>query len=221
MADPKSIVAACPACSTKFDASTSESGQIVICPECEGNVMVPDVPKKVDDFLDTEFWKDNASYSPPKTLKPADAFDYGEVIVTTADLKQDYEVIGPVYFQLSNKGMFGGDDIGNYKRKHQDWLIEQRRNAQIRSTPKGWGLLFAEKAVGQSEFDVAFFIAVLELKIRATMLGGDAVIGMRQQVNIDTVGVQGFYLQMYGTAVKLTAPQQPQPLLSTESPDGQ
>ncbi len=28
------------------------------------------------------------------------------IIVTTADLKEDYEVIGPVYFQISNKGFF-------------------------------------------------------------------------------------------------------------------
>ena len=29
-----------------------------------------------------------------------------EIIVTTGDLKQEYEVIGPVYFQVSNKGLF-------------------------------------------------------------------------------------------------------------------
>lgn len=28
------------------------------------------------------------------------------VIVTTGDLKEDYEIIGPVYFQVSNKGLF-------------------------------------------------------------------------------------------------------------------
>ena len=29
-----------------------------------------------------------------------------DVIVTTCDLKEDYEVVAPVYFQLSNKGVF-------------------------------------------------------------------------------------------------------------------
>ena len=28
------------------------------------------------------------------------------VIVTTGDLKADYGIIGPVYFQVSNKGVF-------------------------------------------------------------------------------------------------------------------
>jgi uncharacterized protein YbjQ (UPF0145 family) len=34
------------------------------------------------------------------------------------------------------------------------------------------------------------------------MLGADAVIGMRQDIDLDTNGFQFFYLQMYGTAVK-------------------
>ena len=28
------------------------------------------------------------------------------IIVTTGDLKEDYEIIGPVFFQVSNKGLF-------------------------------------------------------------------------------------------------------------------
>ena len=36
-----------------------------------------------------------------------------KVIVTTGDLKQDYEILGPVYFQVSNKGLFGSA-LGNY-----------------------------------------------------------------------------------------------------------
>ena len=52
-------------------------------------------------------------------------------------------------------------------------------------------------------FDIAFFIAVEELKERAALLGADAVIGMRQDIDLDSVGFKYFYLQMYGTAVKL------------------
>ncbi|NLC51348.1 MAG: hypothetical protein GX764_03455 [Firmicutes bacterium] len=29
-----------------------------------------------------------------------------KIIVTTGDLRCDYEVIGPVYFQVTNKGIF-------------------------------------------------------------------------------------------------------------------
>ena len=64
----------------------------------------------------------------------------------------------------------------------------------------GW--LYGEFSVGQNEFDKAFFIAVEELKKRAARMGADAVIGMRQDIDLDTNAFTYFYLQMYGTAVK-------------------
>ncbi len=44
-------------------------------------------------------------------------------------------------------------------------------------------------------------MAVEELKKRALLLGADAIIGMRQDIDLDTSAFQYFYLQMYGTAV--------------------
>ena len=35
------------------------------------------------------------------------------------------------------------------------------------------------------------------------MIGGDAIVAMRYDIDVDTTGIQHFYLQMYGTAVKL------------------
>ena len=29
------------------------------------------------------------------------------VLVTTGDINREYEILGPVYFQVSNKGVFG------------------------------------------------------------------------------------------------------------------
>ena len=55
---------------------------------------------------------------------------------------------------------------------------------------------------GQNDFDKAFFIAVQELKVRASILKADAIISMRQDLDLDTNGFQYFYMQMYGTAVK-------------------
>ena len=34
-----------------------------------------------------------------------------EVIVTTCDLKEDYEIIGPVFYQISNKGLFSSSRV--------------------------------------------------------------------------------------------------------------
>ena len=41
-----------------------------------------------------------------------------------------------------------------------------------------------------------------ELKIRAASLKADAIVGMRQDINLDTNGFQHFYMQVYGTAVR-------------------
>ncbi len=34
-------------------------------------------------------------------------------------------------------------------------------------------------------------------------MGANAIVGMRQDIDIDSNGFQYFYMQMYGTAVKL------------------
>ena len=71
------------------------------------------------------------------------------------------------------------------------------------STEKAdWGVLYGEFSAGQNDFDKAFFIAVQELKARASILKADAIICMRQDLDLDTNGFQYFYMQMYGTAVK-------------------
>ena len=41
-----------------------------------------------------------------------------KIIVTTADLKNDYEVLGPIYFSLSNKGLFGSQ-LGTLIKKYK------------------------------------------------------------------------------------------------------
>ena len=42
----------------------------------------------------------------------------------------------------------------------------------------------------------------MKLKEKAMLMGADAVIGMRQDLDLDSNGFQYFYLQMYGTAVR-------------------
>lgn len=69
-------------------------------------------------------------------------------------------------------------------------------------TRADWGVLWGEFSAGQNDFDKAFYIAVQELKSRASILNADAIISMRQDIDMDTNGFQYFYLQMYGTAVK-------------------
>lgn len=124
-----------------------------------------------------------------------------DIIVTTCDLKQDYEVIAPVYFQISNKGAFGST-LSKLSAEYTEKLKKLSTEGQMSKHQMDLGWLYGEFSVGQNEFDKAFFIAVEELKKRAARMGADAVIGMRQDIDLDTNAFTYFYLQMYGTAVK-------------------
>lgn len=123
------------------------------------------------------------------------------VIVTTGDLKEDYEIIGPVYFQVSNKGLFSST-LSDLVNKYSAEIEEMKNHALMSERRSDWGFLWGEYSVGQNDFEKAFFVATQELKKRALMLGGDAVVSTRQDIDLDTSGFQYFYLQMYGTVVK-------------------
>lgn len=124
-----------------------------------------------------------------------------EIAVTTGDINRQYEVIGPVYFQVSNKGLFSSQ-LGKLKKQYQAEIAEMRKRGQIGDPQADWGFIIGEWSVGQSDFELAFYIAVQELKKRASMLAADAIVGMRQDIDLDTNAFAYFYLQMYGTAVK-------------------
>ncbi|MCE5249908.1 YbjQ family protein [bacterium] len=125
-----------------------------------------------------------------------------DIIVTTGDLNKDYEIIGPVYFQISNKGIFS-NALSKLVKKYEAEIAQMKKQGIIEPDRPDWGFLYGEWSVGQSDFEKAFFVAVQELKKRASLIGADAIIGMRQDIDLDTTTFQFFYLQMYGTAVRI------------------
>lgn len=124
-----------------------------------------------------------------------------EIIVTTCDLKQDYDVIGPVFYQISNKGIFSSK-LSKMGKQYKEEIQQRQQTGVMNDEPLEWSSLLVEWGVGQNEFQTAFFIATEEIKKLAQKMGADAVIGMRQDIDIDTNGFTYFYLQMYGTAVR-------------------
>ena len=137
--------------------------------------------------------------SPPAARRMNDA----NIIVTTGDIKRDYEILGPVYFQVSNKGIFSST-LSKLANQYANEIAAAKKQGQVGAAKADWGFLYGEFSVGQSDFEKAFFVAVQELKKRAAILGADAIVGMRQDIDIDTNAFQFFYLQMYGTAVRMT-----------------
>ncbi|MBR3354584.1 MAG: heavy metal-binding domain-containing protein [Oscillospiraceae bacterium] len=140
------------------------------------------------------------------------------VIVTTADLHVPYDIIGPVFYQLNDAGLGGAfrEIYRQYEEELNEWEAQGQSSNDKGSTFEtlgavvnlisiiGGGMQDRDLLGGaHSAFDKAFYIATQELKNRALLLGGNAIVGMRQDIDLDTNGFQHFYLQMYGTAVKI------------------
>jgi len=135
------------------------------------------------------------------------------VILTTGDLKQDYEILGPVYFQLSNRGggLFKSSRFATLQKQYAERIDSMKRGGkmtdgkEVRATMRLISGIMGELNQEPTDFEVAFFIAAEEIKNRAALMGADAIICMRHDLDLDTTGFQFFYLQMYGTAVRIKA----------------
>lgn len=111
-----------------------------------------------------------------------------DIIVTTCDLKEDYEVVAPVYFQLSNKGVFSST-YSRLAAEYSSKLQQLKEQGMLANRKADWGFLYGEYSVGQNDFDRAFYIAVEELKKQAARIDADAVISMRQDIDLDTKNI--------------------------------
>lgn len=149
------------------------------------------------------FRKGSVEKAEKSGLQTETEIEQNNIIVTTGDIKKDYDIIGPVYFQVSNKGIFSSP-LSELLKKYKDKIVAMKTEGMLPKEKMDWGFLYGEFSVdkGQNQFDQAFYIAVEELKKRAAILKADAIISMRQDIDLDTTGFQFFYLQMYGTAIK-------------------
>lgn len=100
-----------------------------------------------------------------------------DIIVITCDLKEDYEVVAPVYFQLSNKGVFSST-YSRLATEYSSKLQQLKEQGMLANRKADWGFLYGEYSVGQNDFDRAFYIAVEELKKQAARIDADAVISI-------------------------------------------
>ena len=116
-----------------------------------------------------------------------------DLIVTTMDLKQNYEILGMVYFQINSGGFL----------KSSPWQIHLKKYADAFEAMKKSGTMGTDRTWSWNETDLekAFYISTEELKERAKTLGADAIIGLREDTDWPMDG-GNFSMQMYGTAVR-------------------
>lgn len=124
---------------------------------------------------------------------------YTGIIVTTENIDQKYQIIGPVNYQISNESIFFIDEI-SVKIKEYVTSMSEMQKAGVKFDMDDWGILYRSCLEGSQQFEQAFYIAVQELKKKAVLLGANAIVGMKQNIDYDK---NRFMLQVYGTAVKL------------------
>lgn len=117
--------------------------------------------------------------------------DTKKIIATTGDLKQEYEIIGPIFLQIANRGIL---------KNHLDKLALEHKVFLDDLISKG--ILSAKHidTTGQ-DMEKAFYIALEELKSKAEKMDGDALIHLSYDTDI-LASSSDFYLQLYGTVVK-------------------
>ena len=126
------------------------------------------------------------------------SLDSKEIPVTTVDIREEYDILGQVYVQVANRGEFS-----SHLQLMREQYTEEIDDAIARGQIGTWGPAYgAGDAGGQLDFEHAFYIAVRELQKRAALMGADAIVGMRHDIDLDAEVSMFFFLQMYGTAVK-------------------
>ena len=127
--------------------------------------------------------------------------DSREIIVTTVDIRDDYDVLGQVYSQVANRGEFSSH-LQLMREQYSEEIEDAIASGQIGSWGEASQIAANVDSGGQIDFEHAFYIATRELQKRAALMGADAIVGMRQDIDLDAEVSMFFFLQMYGTAVR-------------------
>jgi hypothetical protein len=127
-----------------------------------------------------------------------------EIIVTTNDLNNSYKIIGPVFFSLTNKGLFSSQ-FDKLSKNYKELIEEKKKEGHVSDNDIPWSNLIGDYMATQSDFDFAFVIAVEELKKRTAHLGGDAIIGFKFEIDLDPKSANEFFVKVTGTAVRINS----------------
>ena len=188
---------------------------MISCPGCSSDIHVPS--------LTAEGQSSVSSYV--ARLRPE------QIPVTSGDISTPHKVLGMVCFSLGTRGGMA-NEFERLKETHSHRLAANRKQGQIsRGTGVGQfiggigldsdgDIEFAGQFAGASfrsdDVEIAFSIAVSQLQLRTSYLGGNAIIGFRWDVDFDShANVLNFIGVAYGTAVQITTMSQAPDKLTT------
>ncbi|MEI6656359.1 MAG: hypothetical protein WCP45_16475 [Verrucomicrobiota bacterium] len=188
----------CPVCNSPVSADESETGTMITCLNCSSELLVPDGEGPV---------------AFTAHVRP------DEIPITSGSILAPHKILGMVCYSLGTRGGMK-NDFENKKQTYSHRLASSRQKGQL-SKGSGVGQFiggasidgdgdvglsgqFAGASFRSDDIEIAFSIAVGELKLRASYLGGNALIGFRWDVDFDShANVVNFFGTAYATAIQL------------------
>lgn len=124
------------------------------------------------------------------------------ILVTTLDINREYDIIGPVFFEVTDAGGFFSQQLEELMERYRAEIAALRRRGATGDPQADWALTVGEASQARGRLDFTFYIGVQELKKNAAALQADAIIGLRQDIDR---AAEAYRLYMYGTAVRFRA----------------
>jgi hypothetical protein len=119
---------ACTQCGTELSVGASH---LSIVEAFRGEAVNAKQKKELEDTDKRRMHEAKAAAKKEKTLLATQrAKQASQVIVTTGDLKEPYEIIRPVYFQVSNKGIFSSS-LATLMKKYEGYFAQLKQQGQI------------------------------------------------------------------------------------------
>lgn len=137
MSKTNPIPAMCCSCGSACEVPTSADLLTALCSRCVERDTTVEAAETNAEPWDSGFWKEAPTESQEPSTTPKRERTFFDVVVTTGDIKKDYQIVGPVYFHISNKGFFK-NDFRKYEEEHKRWLAAHYNRGQMQETKKGW-----------------------------------------------------------------------------------
>jgi uncharacterized protein YbjQ (UPF0145 family) len=193
------FTAQCPSCGFSFSTDESSVGITTTCASCSKDFVV-------------QVGEETTSQNRSSHTRP------DQIIVTSGDLRDSYEVVGMVCFTVGTRGEMR-NAFESLKAGMSHKLAKSRGQiSQAKSVGQFIGGVgfdsagdialtgqYAGASFNSSDLEIAFHIAVNQLQLRASYLDANAVIAFRYDIDFDSnANVINFMATAFGTAVRLT-----------------
>ncbi|MFA5479659.1 MAG: hypothetical protein WC337_06515 [Candidatus Muiribacteriota bacterium] len=180
----------CPVCQFDIVAKYLKIGDPVKCKNCGYESNVPEKAEFTDEDSNLIHKKENL----------LDIGNYNKITVTCENIEKPYTILETISFNISNIG----PAASLFEELYNKLNYEINRVMEYNASSSEKNLNFQYSNIDfKTDFDKAAVIGLHELKKKACLIEGDAIIGLKQNYNVlPQNGLRYFHYNIYGTVVK-------------------